>query len=640
MGCFGSKVLPWDAADMMMMFVKNGGNSQTFPMIEQYFSHRKARIAKSEERSLTLKELTDLRHAIESGCANDHWTDPFTGRKLKPADVNLYNLNYEHIMPATVPEGVVVKGLNKGSYKAGDVIEQREDGKTGLPMAKGYVRKNTKGPNVLVTVTQGRFVQKSTTSKYAVTVDGQAAGEPSDVSCENSVSYKELVNPVPLKPTWFTSHWWGEPVMHFIACCENHAKLRKLPEEAGYWVCAYANRQHDLAGDISEDPDETSFRRAMRLAQGVLLILDSQAKPFTRIWCCFELHRTIVADDKLVDIATFHDEAPVLLADGSLSDEEPYMKRRREMAFPISLLAEGLRCRLEYGEATMTIDRLRILNCIRGNKKALEDETVLAVIEAGKIKDMHVYEKANDCLHARFAVAAWPQAVKRGLVDDFDKKRAKTLNLPKILAKDKSCDEVHMDFRNFDEFDDKALKVLANALPEALQGLELYCGGCPLTDTGFTKLVRQLPGTLRKIKISAPNCENITDESSGAYAKKFTTKLTHLELIFSRCTKMTDNTLTSIAKNLPASLEELSLDFGSCTKVTGPGLLELGSLMPRKLKSLHLDFAGCNSITKEEVRSFVKLIPLNLKDINLNLRGTGAGREFGAYAELKSWASG
>ena len=58
--------------------------------------------------------------------------------------------------------------------------------------------------------------------------------------------------------------------------------------------CAYANRQHDLAKELVMDPSQTSFFRAMKLASGVLLILDDKATPFTRIWCAYEEYCKLV----------------------------------------------------------------------------------------------------------------------------------------------------------------------------------------------------------------------------------------------------------------------------------------------------------------------------------------------------------
>ena len=92
-------------------------------------------------------------------------------------------------------------------------------------------------------------------------------------------------------PLWFVSHAWLEPIMLFLACLRRHASIRELSGQAlapAYWVCAYANNQHVLEDAISENPRKTSFYKAMQLCYGVLLVLDSNATPFSRIWCCFE----------------------------------------------------------------------------------------------------------------------------------------------------------------------------------------------------------------------------------------------------------------------------------------------------------------------------------------------------------------
>ena len=54
----------------------------------------------------------------------------------------------------------------------------------------------------------------------------------------------------------------------------------------------------------------------MQLSEGVLFVLDKDATPFTRIWCCFE--QTTVAQGRkmLLDIATEQDVKCELLTDG------------------------------------------------------------------------------------------------------------------------------------------------------------------------------------------------------------------------------------------------------------------------------------------------------------------------------------
>jgi hypothetical protein len=40
---------------------------------------------------------------------------------------------------------------------------------------------------------------------------------------ERQCSYVETIANSRRKPDWFVSHWWGEPVLNFVACLEQHA---------------------------------------------------------------------------------------------------------------------------------------------------------------------------------------------------------------------------------------------------------------------------------------------------------------------------------------------------------------------------------------------------------------------------------
>ena len=54
-------------------------------------------------------------------------------------------------------------------------------------------------------------------------------------------SFVELLAPeggeATATPQWFVSHWWGEPVLDFIKCAAEHARVRALGTQACYWVC-------------------------------------------------------------------------------------------------------------------------------------------------------------------------------------------------------------------------------------------------------------------------------------------------------------------------------------------------------------------------------------------------------------------
>ena len=82
---------------------------------------------------------------------------------------------------------------------------------------------------------------------------------------------------------WFVSHWWGEAIVDFVKCLKQHVSVRGVqPDSSAFWVCAYANNQHELGLDLGTDPMQSSFLKAMELCVGVLLVLDPTSQPFSR----------------------------------------------------------------------------------------------------------------------------------------------------------------------------------------------------------------------------------------------------------------------------------------------------------------------------------------------------------------------
>ena len=58
-------------------------------------------------------------------------------------------------------------------------------------------------------------------------------------------------------------------------------------------VCAYANNQHVLGGDVTTDPAQSSFRKAMALTVGTVLIVDVNSVMYTRTWCGYEISTSL-----------------------------------------------------------------------------------------------------------------------------------------------------------------------------------------------------------------------------------------------------------------------------------------------------------------------------------------------------------
>jgi hypothetical protein len=143
-------------------------------------------------------------------------------------------------------------------------------------------------------------------------------------TAEKECSMVELMASEEQPPHYFVSHWWGEPIVDFLRCLRRHAEARQLEYKGGfhdgeyydpdrekdpiygkpipesrrrphpcyvgegvsprYWVCAHANNQHKLDGEISDDLTQTSFFRAMRLAWGTVSVVDRGAVSYSRIW--------------------------------------------------------------------------------------------------------------------------------------------------------------------------------------------------------------------------------------------------------------------------------------------------------------------------------------------------------------------
>ena len=56
--------------------------------------------------------------------------------------------------------------------------------------------------------------------------------------------------------------------------------------------------------------------------KGVIVVLDEEATPFKRIWCCFEKVMVILGKKLLLDFATVHRGEPQLLTEGFATETE------------------------------------------------------------------------------------------------------------------------------------------------------------------------------------------------------------------------------------------------------------------------------------------------------------------------------
>jgi len=215
-------------------------------------------------------------------------------------------------------------------------------------------------------------------------------------------------------PTWFASHWWGEPLHGSVASLKAHAQLRHPESDAvtsSYWICAFANGQHDLKATFGDNPEESCFYNALRICRGMVLLLDagSPARAFDRIWCNFEASlATSALSHLLLDIVAQDETGQAcILTDGmtlaeTTKDTEslknPWEESgrtaqvKREERFPVDIMHKGLYVSVANAKATSPQDKHQILNIVAG-------KTGSAAVDLG----LPVYEETDKRLRSRFA---------------------------------------------------------------------------------------------------------------------------------------------------------------------------------------------------------------------------------------------
>jgi len=512
------------------------------------------------KRALTLQELRVVRSIIVSNCVKNKWKSSRDGKRLRPEDVNLYDLN-----------DIVIKPLTK----------------------------------------------------------------------KRNCSFKELFSSGDTAPVYYVSHWWGERVLDFIQCCERHAMMLNLaPSEAKYWVCAYANRQHDLGTDLGTDPEQSSFHRAMGMAQGVLLIIDPHPNVYSRIWVDYELYTTTIKDRRL-DMVAYSKGQATVLADEELENEAPFQRSRREQKFPFEYLSKfALALELYKGEASQEIDKVRILNVMR-KESNLDDRSIIDMINAGDETDeryisaMEKFSSADWALRALFAVKAWSIALatEGQTVDNFY-----GFDLTEVVINDLERKSLVLDdLIALDTMTDEEFGKIIGVLSPSIEELVINVAGCQeLSDKCLKKT--QLPKLLNKLSLNFGYSQKITNEGVIQLAKKIPKKVEILELDVAP-QKLGDGSwvperyndhLRSIASAIPSCLRELKLTTALCGEEDGSGVIELSKALPPGLTKLDLTFRIWKSFEGSTAIDLVSYLPTSLESFSLDIWG-------GDYFDDNDW---
>jgi len=383
---------------------------------------------------------------------------------------------------------------------------------------------------------------------------------------EKKTSLVELIARDKQTPRRFVSHWWGEPVHHFILCLECHVKdwqpmacfADRDPErfardpvylngDSPFWVCAYANNQWQLAGDVPEDPANSSFKKAMDLAEATVSILDIGGKVFTRVWCSYEIYISLTKKNYQWHVYTAIGEhtwmdssrSAVGIVDGVSAPR--YRQSRdnfeRQEKFPMPLLEDALKVCLEEAEASREADRVHILNSIAES----ED------LNAPPPLQHPTYKTVNETLRGRIAAGVVTATLKYGNFKMFAPalKRARL----QTLMLDLGIDELTLD----------DARLLGSSVPACLQRLQLgsYTGdfkspenGCGLAEGLAEAFQQRQMASLNEFIIGC----KIGDDGVAALAKAFQkTALPSLQELHMSKNNIGDDGAKALAQALKAT---------------------------------------------------------------------------------------
>lgn len=249
-------------------------------------------------------------------------------------------------------------------------------------------------------------------------------------------SFVELVMDAPQDPVWFVSHWWGTPWRDSLTMLSFHSQVHGLSEASPYWICTFANNQHNLEELNTSDLLDTPFVRAIMSSScmGTVMLMNEDAEPFRRTWCTLEnfistQHVKKKSRPHLFEVAAVVQEGrqkitvgeeqvrvprcPALLqqgdADGGFVDKAGF----EGAWFPNEVACSGVKVDIATAAASNEDDKRNILRLIIGETDCRKMPQPPEFHEK--------YDEVNVAIHRVFAPMALHDAAQDGNVQEVER---------------------------------------------------------------------------------------------------------------------------------------------------------------------------------------------------------------------------
>ena len=240
-------------------------------------------------------------------------------------------------------------------------------------------------------------------------------------------------------------------------------------------VQAYANNQHKIADEMLTNP----FLKAMSICEGTVSILDAGCVVYSRIWCIFELFKSVMGDNSNYEFDIYtdidRDRRAVGITHGySLSDDgSPRLKKNRESKFPLDRILLATNVDIKQAQASVESDRKLILNTITGRS-----------VDVPVVDDHDKYDELNNILRGFFVTPALQRIIKEMDVD--------TITRCLEIVKASNARIIHLDLEVCSRFDDVILIRLADSLPLTLTEFSLWSRGSSVTVNGMNACLEKI----------------------------------------------------------------------------------------------------------------------------------------------------
>jgi len=280
-------------------------------------------------------------------------------------------------------------------------------------------------------------------------------------------------------------------------------------------IQAYANNQHRITEEMLTNP----FLKAMSICEGTVSILDAGCVVYKRIWCIFELFKSVMGDNSNYEFDVYTeidgDRGAVGITHGYIGSDsgKSHLKKYRESHFPLDRILQATNVDVKQAQASVESDRKFILNTITGRSSDVE------------LIDNHIkYDELNNILRGIFVLPSLERIIKE--------RDADTITRCLDIVKASNAKIIDLYLYDCSKFNDSILIKLADSLPTTLTDFTLMSKGSEVTVNRCNACLEKIFGSPNLVRLDL-SCNNIDDEGAKLIADTLKVNHTLEKLYFS-----------------------------------------------------------------------------------------------------------